>query len=290
MITAQIILDSINKYGNRLVTWELTYPRFIHSEFMTHRCFSRNAASSRAIPINKVIEKIREEPAFFEQLGLNKAGMQSAELLNRMAGLDFKRDWIHAADLIATMVEHWSADYKLHKQILNRILEPFQHITVIASATEVDNFFHLRAHEAAQPEFQVLAYRMLNTYINSEPTERTEHLPYVMSGTEGGTEFWQPVQDSYAVEQSVARCARVSYCRQNDESTVEKDVELFNRLKESGHWSPFEHVAFACHNTNTKGNFRGWSQLRHNYDRPVEKYQKHQWKRHLELRPSWITL
>jgi thymidylate synthase ThyX len=266
MITAQIILDSINKYGNRLVTWELTYPRFIHSEFMTHRCFSRNAASSRAIPINKVIEKIREEPAFFEQLGLNRAGMQSIELATEAIAKAFKEEWNGNAVSICGLVEYWSDRFKLHKQILNRILEPFQHITVIASATEVDNFFHLRAHEAAQPEFQVLAYRMLNTYINSEPVERTEHLPYT-------------------------RCARVSYCRHKDSErfTPTQDVDLFNRLKESGHWSPFEHVAFAAHRP-TFGNFKGWNQIRHSYDKPKVKYQKHEWERHLELRPSWITL
>jgi thymidylate synthase ThyX len=286
MITAQIILDSINKYGNRLVTWELTYPRFIHSEFMTHRCFSRNAASSRAIPINKVIEKIREEPAFFEQLGLNRAGMQSIELATEAIAKAFKEEWNGNAVSICGLVEYWSDRFKLHKQILNRILEPFQHITVIASATEVDNFFHLRAHEAAQPEFQVLAYRMLNTYINSEPVERVEHLPYWCGIY---NVFEERIQ--YAKEISVARCARVSYCRQNEETTVDEDVRLFNRLKDSGHWSPFEHVATANHDKErTRGNFKGWNQLRHVYDIPQQKYQKHQWERHLELRPSWITL
>jgi thymidylate synthase ThyX len=286
MIKTQIILDSLNaRTGDRLVTWENTAPRFIHSEFMTHRCFSRNAASSRAIPINKVIERIKECPAFFEQLGINKAGMQAVEIAEEWVADAFKTEWEEEAKRLCEVVWRWSKKYNLHKQILNRILEPFQHMTVIASATEVDGFFHLRAEKMADPTFQVLAYRMLNTYINSEPVERTEHFPY----TDGS--------ETNPATCSVARCARVSYCRQNEIKTFEEDVDLFEKLMNSGHWSPFEHVARTTGPISMfdgapiqKGNFKGWYQLRHDYDKPKPKYQKHQWERHLELRPSWITL
>jgi thymidylate synthase ThyX len=83
MISAKIIADSISEseYGDRITTFELEYPRFIHGELMTHRLFSRNAASSRAIPINKMMDQVLTAPAMPVEWGLNKSGMQAEEML-----------------------------------------------------------------------------------------------------------------------------------------------------------------------------------------------------------------
>lgn len=290
MIKAQIIEDSLNPYtpqGNRLTTFKLTYPRFIHSELMTHRVFSRNAASSRAIPIEKVAQTVTDNPAFFERLVANEKGMQGNTEIDPAAAKEFTVEWFKLAKRTADWVREASKEYGLHKQILNRVLEPFTHITVIVSATEWMNFFRLRAHKDAQPEFQVLAYRMLDAYLKNKPVEQTEHLP-----------FFDPKTDAtgYAYEISVARCARVSYHRQDDILPVEKDIELFNRLKDSGHWSPFEHVAIAAKPgfiLKVPGNFNGWRQIRHEYDPPsVNPHipKEEELAKILELRPSWVTL
>ena len=47
---AEVLIDSVNPAGQRLTTFVLRFPRFVLSEFNTHRMFSRNASSSRAIP------------------------------------------------------------------------------------------------------------------------------------------------------------------------------------------------------------------------------------------------
>src|ERR1700761_2378264 len=132
MITAKIICDSINPAGVRLTTFELTYPRFIHSEFMTHRAISRNAASSRAIPIEKMMEAVEKEPARPEYWGSKKAGMQSGEAL---VGFDLKhakQEWEIAAEGALESVRYLN-NVGLHKSLANRLLEPFSHITVIAT-------------------------------------------------------------------------------------------------------------------------------------------------------------
>lgn len=187
-IKAEIIADSINIKGNRLTTFILEYPRFIHAEFMTHRMFSKNAASSRAIPIEKMIQQVQDNPAMPEFWGKNKSGMQANEELSDSPSVTIcltpnnklsesetisekeaaKRIWINARNSAIDFVRSMNL-LGVHKQIANRILEPWFHIRIICSATEYENFFALRAHVDAQPEIRVLAERMLEAYNNSIP-------------------------------------------------------------------------------------------------------------------------
>ena len=267
----KIILDSINPYnGIRLITSELTYPRFIHAEFMTHRMFSRNAASSRAIPNSKMIVMVKETPAMPVYWGKSKKGMSASKEINNIK--EARELWLAAKDAMIEYAERFRG-LKLHKQIANRILEPWENITVICSATQRSNFFALRNHCDAQPEIQHLAKSWKSAIDSSTSVERQWHIPYIQ-------EDEQDLDLNLRKKMGVARCARVSYLTHNGTKSVEKDLILYERLLTGsghGHWSPFEHVAEATDMTEERynfvtkkleikpiqcGNFQGWIQYR----------------------------
>lgn len=237
MITAKVIEDSIAN-NSRLTTMELTYPRFIHSEFMTHRQFSRNASSSRAIPVEKQIHQVFNTPATPIHWGKNQPGMQARK------EIDFptlaQDIWKYASELAVDRAYELK-DLDVHKQIVNRLLEPFQYIKVIVTATEYDNFFKLRCHEDAQPEMYELARCMKEAMDSSTPDvlEPGEwHLPYIVT-----EDCYKTTTDNF-IKLSVARCARVSYLNHdNSNPNIEKDIALADKLLEAGHMSPFEHQA-----------------------------------------------
>lgn len=240
MITAKIIADSISTKGVRITTMELNYPRFIHSEFMTHRQFSRNASSSRAIPVEKQIHQVFNTPATPIHWGKNQPGMQARK------EIDFptlaQDIWKYASELAVDRAYELK-DLDIHKQIVNRLLEPFQYIKVIVTATEYDNFFKLRCHEDAQPEMYELARCMKEAMEESTPKLLKHgewHLPYVDFPGPRGKEL----SLEKAIKCSVARCARVSYLNHdNSNPNIEKDIALADKLLEAGHMSPFEHQA-----------------------------------------------
>lgn len=266
MIEAKIVADSLAPSGVRLTTFVLTYPRFIHSEFMTHRVFSRNASSSRAIPVKKQIQMVVDNPAIPLAFTKNKAGMQGGEALDGAAHEEAVKTWLRAREE-AVFYASKLADLEVHKQYANRILEPWAHITVVCTATDWDNFFALRRHEAAQPEIHALADLMYDQYVLNRPTPRVEHdwhLPFVTSEERflhRGHNF-----EKTAVRMSVARCARVSYLNHEGKvPSLEEDLKLYDRLLGSVpiHASPAEHQAIAHGDENFRsGNFRGWQQYR----------------------------
>ncbi len=306
-IEAKIILDSVNPAGNRITTWILRFPRFILPELNTHRAFSRNASSSRAIPVKKMIDEVKNNPAMPIFWGKNQAGMQAKEelddtekyaevrkdlpygegLLITTKKQEAKREWLLARDSAVKHAEKM-LELGLHKQIANRILEPFMHITVLVTATDHENFLSLRAHEDTQPEFQDLAYKMLDLYQSNVPNKLKEgewHIPF--GDNLDHKRIWKMVQESshektpYGVEVSkkthfndenlfretaikisTARCARVSYLNFEGKDDYTKDIELHDILKNSGHWSPFEHCAIALSTNEYSGNFKGWKQYR----------------------------
>lgn len=270
MIEAKIIKDSVNTNGERITTWVLKYPRFIHSEFMTHRVFSRNAASSRAIPAKKLIEAVIEEPAMPVWWGKNEPGMQanaqlSTDITEKLVGPSgpayyspmelARQEWLKGRDRAVETAKQLLL-LGLHKQVANRVLEPWCHMTVVATCTEYENFFSLRAHKDAQPEFQELAYKMLGVYNGNEPDKlgvNEWHIPF--------SDRMPDVNLETQLKIATARCARVSYLTFDNEIDVAKDIELHDRLSGSGHWSPFEHCAQSAPGT-FSGNYRGWAQYR----------------------------
>lgn len=253
-ISAKIIADSVSSVnGQRITTYELEYPRFIHGEFMTHRLFSRNAMSSRAVPIAKMIEQVETNPAMPIVWGKNQPGMQAKEIVVDPIELGkIERTWIIAAKDAGNEAREL-AKLGLHKQIVNRILEPFQIMKTVVTATEFDNFFYLRCHSDAQPEIKELADCMYEGYQQSKPERLNPgewHTPYVQHYDNGdGMGYYVVGKDGCdihvdldaALKISSSCCAQVSY-RLLDNS-IDKAVMIYDKLVESKpvHASPFEH-------------------------------------------------
>lgn len=281
MYNAKIIADSINPVGDRLTTFELTYPRFVHSELLTHRLFSRSSASSRALPTKKLLEQIENNPVMPKWWGKNQSGMQAREELTELDLARAKDTWLRARNK-AVEAARFMQRIGLHKQIANRVLEPWMFITVIVSATEYENWFHLRCSEFAQPEIAWVAYEMQKLYKENTPVTMSGgdwHLPYVeLNDTEhplyvdlSSLEEYKafiPEENLRRERESVlrmistARCARVSYLTHDGKRDYVKDIELHDKLSGDQHWSPFEHVAQAQSNSKMSGNFKGWKQYR----------------------------
>lgn len=260
-ITAEIIKDSVSEDSVRLTTLQLKYPRFIHAEFMTHRMFSRNASSSRAIPFERLLKSIEEEPARPVEFGKNQPGMQADSALQGDEEARAVQTWHNAAKSAVRQAKLLDS-MGVHKQVVNRIIEPFSHINVVVSATSFDNFFALRCHKDAQPEIQVLADCMYDAVMASTPQKIHQgqwHLPYLLEEERRNT------MDDIHV--SVARCARVSYLsHEGRKTTVEEDKKLFDRLLAGDliHASPAEHIATPMQGLPNarSGNFRGFLQFR----------------------------
>ena len=261
MISAKVIADSIHsETGTRITTFELVYPRFIHSEFMTHRIFNRNASSSRAIPTTKLIEQVRSNPVFPSHWGKNQKGMQAAEELSEDARMDAILVWTKASESAAIYAEQLRRG-QVHKQIVNRILEPFTHIRVVVTSTSWVNFYGLRDHKDAQPEIRELAQAMKKAHEESKPTKLQWgewHLPYITPADSvvayDTCKYQRVTRDELNSKEiyglllkvSAARCARASYNNfEGKPSTLEEDLALFSKLVEDQpiHASPTEHQA-----------------------------------------------
>ena len=243
--SATVVADSVSTCTGkpaRLTTFSIRYPRMIHAELMTHRIFSRNASSSRAIPVAKQLARIVADPAVPVEWGSNKPGMQAGEALTTEQQALAEDVWARACASAVGFSEEMDK-LNVHKQITNRLAEPFAHIAVIVSFTEAANFFSLRHHPMAQPEFQRLAALMADAFRSSSPTTlgaNEWHLPYISDAERSS----MSVQD--CIKASVARCARVSF--NNHDGTapnILKDISLHDTLvvQKPLHASPAEHQA-----------------------------------------------
>jgi thymidylate synthase ThyX len=289
--TAKVIEDSLcERTGCRLTTFQLRYPRFIHAEAKTHRVLSnsaeeyivltqdagfmsdtmlsRNASSSRAIPVAKMIEQVRNDPAMPVHWGANQTGMQAREELDFPKQKMAQGLWQLAARDAADTAERMM-NLGLHKQVANRILEPFQFINVIVSATEWANFYALRDHEDADPNIQALARAMRAAHNASTPRPigvnplkaHSWHLPYVTDNER--LAYWD--NPAFLAKLSTARCARVSYLTHEGRVPNEaQDLGLFERLVGSVplHASPTEHPAYGLSEATPCKNFVGFHQFR----------------------------
>jgi thymidylate synthase ThyX len=286
---AKVLADSRSPAGHRLTTLEATFPRFVLAEFNTHRVFSRNSASSRAIPIAKQLRRVLEQPYVPIEFGSNQPGMQAGPPLEGEARDAAEREWLGARDdavrrvlgLVTSPEEIADADplevlgrieraarernrpegwLNVHKQVANRLLEPFMWHTVIVTATEWENFWNLRCHPDAQPEIRLVAERMRESVEESEPSPVGAdewHLPLIRPEDR---EQVASIEDLVRV--SAGRCARVSYLTHDGRRDLQADVDLHDRLLESGHMSPLEHPARPLPGGEWSGNFRGWRSYR----------------------------
>lgn len=247
-ISAEVIKDSVSlESGKRLISWEVKAHRWILAEVNTHKVFSRSARSSRAVPFRKMLQEIRDNPAMPVDWRKNQPGMVAGELMTYDEAVDARDRWLKAAECYAIIAEYVS-ETGLHKQWVNRLLEPFMWYHGVITATDLNNFWHLRRAPDAQPEFKVLADSMWNAMQCSKPIELDYgqwHLPYVYP--QDVAEVKKRMLDDHDQALcmiSAARVARVSY-KPHDSSQVniDKDLALAYRLLRDGHMSPFEHQA-----------------------------------------------
>jgi hypothetical protein len=333
----KILLDSISETGKRLTTFQITFPRCVLAEAETHRVLrgwggnveeliinnlginvdenlSRNSASSRAIPISKMVQMVRETPFIPEKWGKPVKGMGAKEYweAGSTQDMDLTRAWDNLRNEAINFAV-LNADIG-NKEDLNRALEPFMWHTAIITATEFSNFFKLRTNPAADWKIRRIADLMYEAYHNNyyynnrfDQCDKVHahqqklkvgewHCPLV-SEEDDELIFEYGRNNNYILkpelydadkafiqkikkEISVARCARVSYLTHDGKRDIEKDLELFERLRTSGHWSPFEHVATPYFDLKTvqygwcngfvvdnkgnmqSGNFIGWKQYR----------------------------
>lgn len=271
--TAKVILDSISPQRYRLITVEARIHRFVLAELNTHRVFSRNSASSRAIPVKKMMDSVANDPAMPMWWGKTQKGMAASEEVSPEVVTRCREMWICARDSALRSAKILLED-GLHKQIVNRLLEPFAWHTVIISSTCWANFFRQRCHPAAMPEMRAAAEAIRDAISASSPTLlRTGewHMPYF--GSQYGDDV-DALKDpahgrdflEHAKKLSVARCARVSYLTHDGVRDTREDHDMYTRLATADvpHASPFEHVATPWAWSNSScGNFWGWRQMRH---------------------------
>jgi thymidylate synthase ThyX len=271
MTEAKVICDSLNEFGQRITTMIVTFPRFLLAEFNTHRMLSRNSASSRAIRFETMVKSVQENPFIPIAWQKDHAGMQGTEYFENVYidgnndALNIQDMWLHGrndAVIRATALNK----YGVTKQLANRMLEPYMMHTCLVTATEWENFFALRAHEHAEIHFQDLANKMLVAMNESEPKQLKAgewHIPFgdqfehnllkqIISpevdpqaiSIKGLMEIKREYE-SLKIKLSTVRCARLSYLTQDKITDYSKDLELHDRLSQSGHWSAFEHCAQA---------------------------------------------
>lgn len=286
---AKALADSISPSGHRLTTLEATFPRFILAEFNTHRVFSRNSASSRAIPVAKQLRRLLDDPYVPIEFGSNQPGMQAGPPLSGAARDAAEAEWLRARDdavrhvlglMTSSEIVAQHDDLRacldeaeeslknppsewlnVHKQVANRLLEPFMWHTVIVSSTTWENFWNLRCHPDAQPEIRLIAMKMREAVGDSEPAQLgldEWHLPLI-----GDPDRAEAASHEELIKVSVGRCARVSYLTHAGTRDLSADVTLYERLLESGHMSPMEHVARPMTPAELdagewSGNFQGW--------------------------------
>jgi hypothetical protein len=251
-ISVKVIADSIAVNGKRMTTFELEYPRLFHSEFMTHRVLSKNASSSRAVPLKKAIEQVADNPAFPVHWGKNQPGMMAREELSGIELSVAKELWQEGIDFVVDLVGRFD-EIGAHKQFAARPLEPFQMIKVVVSGTDWDNMLWLRDDEEAQPEFGELAAILQMSFNQSIPVELKLgewHLPYIDSYRDSISDILHyadagglPLTPEDAKKISASCCAQISYRRLND--SKEKALEIYGKLfsGRKPHLSPTEHQA-----------------------------------------------
>lgn len=279
MHTAKVLADSTAN-GCRLTTFEVTFPRIVLAEMNTHRVFSRCSASSRAIPIEKMIERAMTQPYIPSEWLSNKKGMQGGDALVCQADCD--KEWLKARDAAVAQVRALDA-LGVHKQWANRLLEPFLWHTAIISSTEFENFFCQRIHKDAHPDMFKAARAMLMGLEASTPvqflTDWEWHLPFIQKEDFDLYPDWKREYEWKKV--SVGRCARISYMTHDGKRDPNEDIRLHDTMMLKGHMSPYEHVARPMRakelqfgdavwtkETGWKqlapfcGNFKGWVQYR----------------------------
>lgn len=250
--TATVVAKTIDA-GNPIVTWELEFPRYITPEILRHRSFSFCQQSSRATPTRVLVQRIKTNPAFFDELGINRPGMTAAEVMDPAMAREFELDWMGLTSSACRFALKWGAK-GAHKQIVNRALEPFMRTKMLVTATATREFFAQRRSPLAQPEMRNLAEAMWES-VNEAEADRSEwHIPY--------SEHFEEESPQLLIIRSIAASARVCVGRHDGTpSTLDQDWKLVKMLFDNNHRSPFEHIADG--HQGKFANFYGWRSMRY---------------------------
>ena len=259
MFEAKILADSFTPFGTpdteRLITLQMTYPRFVHAEHLRHRMFSFNVASSRAIPVEKIIQQVEENPVIPIHWGAAQKGMQASQEVDAETQEEARQEILCLRNE-ALRGAKWLLSLGLHKQVINRYLEPWMWCTVICTGNigAWNNFWALRCHPDAEPHIRKIAEMTRDAVDASSPRQSGYHVPLVKDLT----------SRSFDVAVSAGRCARVSYLTHEGRIDTDADIALHDRLIASKHYSPTEHQAWP---QDVRGFFsgnlgQGWVQYR----------------------------
>lgn len=263
-VSAKLILYSESKTtGKRIATFVVTIPKFIQAHINSHRSLSRNASSSRAMPAKVIRKRVLQDPFIPIEFSKNRSGMRGGEKITGFSLWLARTSWLLARYI--PVFFHWIYEkLNIHKEVLNRLIEPWMFTEVVITATEWANFIKLRGDNTAQPEIQIIA-KEIELALNSEKPTVLDfnewHLPFITEDEMNNLK----IEDLLKI--ATARCARISYKLYNGTvSSLEKDVSLCNKLIEQGHWSPFEHIARPNESQERSGNFLGWIQYRKQFE------------------------
>lgn len=252
-ISAEVLAYSENPQGAQVLTVLATYPRFIHSEVMTHRVFERNGASSRAIPVLKTLKEVWLNPACPVRWGAANKGMTDKGPLPDWRAKLCRRLWLTARLPIIAFV--WiMMKLGLAKQVSNRLLEPWTWMTLVITATEWENFYRLRISEYAQPEIKELALRILEAHAAATPKKLAEgdwHIPFDETG--------RPLLLEERLKIATARIARTSYLNFYGKNDIDADIKMTDKLYTDRHFSPFGHCCRAENDKDFHAHLRGFS-------------------------------
>lgn len=271
-ISAECIAASVYDGGPPIYTVVTRAPKYLDAEFEKHRMLSSNSSSSRAIPVEQIIEQVRKDPWVPRDWRAAQKGMQGYQKPDRCQQEGANDHWL-AARLDAIATARVLVDHGIHKQHINRILEPWMWQWKVVTATEWDNFFNLRCHPAADPAMQALANCIREAVETAKLVDRDDgswHLPFVLDEERNPEKSWTNYD---LLKVSAARCARISYATHGtDKPDWDKDLRLAYRLESDGHLTPFEHQArklsaidqgcYSRDGDRWSANFRGWHQFR----------------------------
>lgn len=282
---AKLLLHSyVEQTKSHAFTFEIVFPRIILAEFNTHRKFSKNTASSRAIPIKKMINYVKTNTFIPEYWGANQSGMVAEQQISESKASWAKIVWNTSCWTMCKAAETLSF-LGVHKQITNRLLEPFMYVRMVFTTSDLGNFINLRCDEAAQPEIRELANCIIQATCDNKNFQKLKpgewHIPYIAEDEDD-----LPLTDKLTL--SVARCASTSYKTVEGNSIdLERANKILDKLVGSPmHASPFEHQLLADElididvrehgkrkfetrqvwkKPSLHGNTVGWIQNRHRY-------------------------
>lgn len=253
MIDVKLLKYSCSNEAIHLYTFEVEIPRVILAEWNTHGIMNSNAQSSRAVPVAKLIEQVQKNPYYPPIWGKNQRGMQAYERNDELVwGMPVDAFW---QDCIndACNKAHALDQAKYHKQIANRVIEPYSHTKLVISGTEWDNFFNLRIHHAAEPNIREMAIQIYQTMRTASPQSLNPgewHLPYIDTyHNKNGKIVYsfkgKKLTTEQAIRVSLACIAKVSY-RSLDPSPEAVDKIINTLFPDDGspiHASPSQHIA-----------------------------------------------